>query len=133
MSTIKRGLKQASNLLSNKNFEGNLWYKETWWKSLGILNSSLNISFRKILKGVYLFDWLHENAVENVIDTGTSQALDSALLNKFTFDHFTVWICESVDQVQNDRALVTLDRIAVNIKLDKLYFFVLEKLVYLSR
>ena len=72
-----------------------------------ILDSCLDVSLRKVLEGVDFFDGLHEDGVEDIIDAGTSQALDGAISHEFTIDQISVGACESVDQVKHHRPLVS--------------------------
>jgi hypothetical protein len=70
--------------------------------------------------------------VEDVIDAGTTKAFHGAFLHKFTFYHLAVGISEPIYEIEHNRSLVTFDRIAIDIELDYLYFFVLQKLINLS-
>jgi hypothetical protein len=47
--------------------------------------------------------------MEDVIDAGTSQALDGAIPYEFTVNQISVGACESVDQVKHHRPLISFD------------------------
>jgi hypothetical protein len=67
----------------------------------------LDVSLGQVLEGVDFFDGLHEDGVEDVIDAGTSQALDGAIPYEFTVNQISVGACESVDQVEHHRTLIS--------------------------
>jgi hypothetical protein len=47
--------------------------------------------------------------MKDVIDAGTSQALDGAIPDEFTVNQISVRACESVDQVEHHRSLISFD------------------------
>ncbi len=109
VSTFQGGFQKPCNLLSHQNLKGNFWDKKAGGESLGIHDSCLYISLREVLEGVDFFDGFHEDTVEDIVDAGATKALDSAFLDKFTFNHFSIRVCEPIDQIQDNRALVTFD------------------------
>ena len=70
--------------------------------------------------------------MEDIIDAGTSQALDGAISHEFTINQISVGACESIDQVKHHRPLVSFYRIAIDIQLDDLDLFILQQLIDLS-
>lgn len=63
--------------------------------------------------------------MEDIIDTGASKAFNRTFLDKLPLNHLTIRISESVDQIEDYRAFVSLNRIAVDVKLDDFNLFVL--------
>ena len=67
---------------------------------MGILDSCLDVLLSKVLEGVYVLDALHEDVVEDVVDPGSSQAIDNTFLHELAFNHISIGGCESVDQIE---------------------------------
>jgi hypothetical protein len=80
----------------------------------------LDILFREVLEGVDFLDRLHKDAMEDVVNTGATQTLDSALFNELAFDHVSIGVREPTYQIKDDRTLVSLDGETVGIELDYL-------------
>jgi len=106
IGAIERWLQESSNLLSNQNFECSFRHKQTWAERRSILNSRLNILFTEILKWIYAIDYFVEDLMENIIDSGTTLALNRNFLDELTLNLITIRVQERVDQIQNHRSLV---------------------------
>ena len=52
--------------------------------------------------------------MKNVVDSRPSQALSGTLFNEFAFNHISIRVGEPVDQIQYNRAFISLDMITIH-------------------
>jgi hypothetical protein len=83
-------------LLSYEKLESSFWNKERWGQSARVLDSSLDIFFAEVLEWVNVIDDLIKHIVEDVVDSGTSSALNRDIFDKSSVDNITISILELV-------------------------------------
>jgi hypothetical protein len=115
-------------LLTDENFKRSFRDKQTWAERRRILDGCLNILFTQIFKWIYAVHYFVEDLVENIIDSGTTLALNCNFFNELPFNLITIRVQEHVDQIQNHGSLVRIFDLLTLSQQREFPFFLLELL-----
>lgn len=118
-------------MLTDENFKCSFRDEQTWAECRSILDGCLNILFTQVFKWIYAVHYFVEDFVENIIDSGTTLALNCNFFHELTFNLITICVQEHVNQIQNHRSLILILNLLTLRQLRKLSFFLLELLSYL--
>lgn len=88
----------------------------------------MNILFAQVLEWIYAIDYLVEDLVENVIDSGTTLALHRNFFYELAFDLITIRVEEGVNQIQNHRSLIRIFNMLTLRQVREFSFLLLELL-----